>query len=349
MARKAEGLVSPNPLVGAVIAKADRVISYGYHRGPGFKHAEIEAIDNARAGLKGGVLYVNLEPCCHWGRTPPCVDRIISSGIKEVVISTLDPNPKVNGRSVRKLKRAGIKVRLGILQGEAERLNEIFFKNMRHNLPFIAVKLAQSLDGKIATKKGESKWITSKTSRYYVRKIRDNYDAVLIGINTVLEDDPLLDGFKKSPRKVVIDPRLRIPLNCQLIKRSRNRVVIFTSVSGKSRKAKKLGQEGVNLFFLKKTSRHMAINDILRVLYKEDIMSVLVEGGAVTAGNFFDAKAVDKLYIFVAPKIIGGQESLSALGGLGIEKLAEATVIDHLRLKRIDQDLLFFGYPKFYD
>ncbi|MCM8823782.1 MAG: bifunctional diaminohydroxyphosphoribosylaminopyrimidine deaminase/5-amino-6-(5-phosphoribosylamino)uracil reductase RibD [Candidatus Omnitrophica bacterium] len=346
LAKKAEGNVSPNPLVGAIIVKEGRIIGSGYHKRAGLAHAEIEAINKVKESLENSTLYVNLEPCCHWGRTPPCVDRIISSHIKRVVISTLDPNPLVCGRSVRKLKEAGIEVKVGVLRREAIKLNEVFFKNMKENRPFVVVKFAQSLDGKIATKLGVSKWITSLSSRNFSKKLRDKYNAVLVGVNTVIKDNPNLEGMNKSPYKIVLDPYLRIPLNCNLINKFKDKLIIFTSLK-KQKTLSTLNKLGIKIFTLDLKEGYFRIKDILNILYQENITSVFVEGGSITIGRFFDEKLVDKLYIFLAPLIIGGKESLPSIGGRGINYLSEATKLKDLEVTKIGEDLLISGYPQF--
>ncbi len=266
LAKKAEGLTSPNPLVGAVVAKNNRIISQGFHKAFGRPHAEIEAMLKLnKAQLKGAILYLNLEPCSHFGKTPPCVDQIIKNKFKRVVISTLDPNPKVRGKSVRKLRKAKITVAKGLLVKEALRLNEVFFKNMAKTLPFVVGKIAQSLDGKISSSRGESKWITSLVSRNRAKSLRDKYDSVLVGVNTVIKDDPTLKGLKKTPFRIVIDPNLRIPLKAKLLKKNREKLIIFTSF--KSKRLNKNIPSGVKVFFLKEKNKRLPLKNILKQLW----------------------------------------------------------------------------------
>ena len=347
LAKKGEGTVSPNPLVGAVIVKGKKIIAEGYHRKCGWPHAEIEAIRKAKPeDLKGATLYVNLEPCCHFGKTPPCLDEIIRKKFKEAVIAVKDPNPKVNGKSIKKMKQAGIKVSLGLGREDALKLNEIFFKNIKQALPFVAVKVAQSLDGKIATRTGCSKWITAEESRRAAKSLRDKYDAVLAGVNTVAKDNPSLKGLKRTPFKVVIDPNLRIPKQAFILKNHPEKLIIITSLNSKQ-KAKSI-PETVKLIFLKKDkSGQFPIKNILKALYDAGIISVFVEGGAETVGRFFDAKAVDKVFIFIAPKIIGGKLALSSVGAKGIAHLKEVLVLKDIGIERIKEDILISGYPKF--
>jgi len=345
LARKTEGFVSPNPLVGAVIVKNNRIISSGFHKKAGLPHAEIEAIKKAKTSLKGATLYVNLEPCFHWGKTPPCVDEIIKSGIKRVVVATQDPNPKVNGRSIKKLRQHNIEVEVGVLKEEAQRLNEIFFKNMKKKLPFVVAKVAQTLDGKIATKKGESKWITTKLSRIYARKLRDKYDAVCVGINTIILDNPSLEGIRKSPYKIIIDPQLKIPLEAKIIKKAKNNLIIFCQkeILKKKQKISHLKKKA-KLFIL--NSYEFNLKNIIKILYREEnICSIFVEGGSYTLGKFFDEKLVDKIYFFYAPKIMGGK-TLTSIGGEGVGTLKKIIQVKDLKITRLNRDFLISGYIK---
>lgn len=343
LAKKGEGNTSPNPLVGAVIVKGDKIISSGYHKKCGAAHAEAEAINKAKVSLRGASLYLNLEPCCHFGRTPPCVDAIIRAGIKRAVISVIDPNPRVNGRSVAKLRKAGIEVELGAGKEVAVQLNEVFFKNMKEKRPFVAVKAAQSLDGKIAARSGESKWITSAGSREFAMSLRDRYDCVLVGINTVIKDNPRLNGFKKNPYKVIIAPRLNIPLNSNLVKEDPDKLIIFTS--DKTKLNKKI-PSSLKIFFMKLEKGRVPLRKVLAVLYRLGIMSVFVEGGADTLGGFFDQKLADKVYFFIAPKIIGGKSALSSVGGEGFLSPNRCCNIKEYDIKRFSEgDVLITGYP----
>jgi len=342
LARKAQGGTSPNPLAGALIVKNNKIIAQGFHKKAGLAHAEIEAFRKAKTGVAGSTLYVNLEPCYHFGRTGPCVDEIIKRKISRVVFSTLDPNPVVYGKSVKKLKAAGINVTIGILSKEAMRLNEVFFKNMKKNLPFLAAKCAQSLDGKIATRKGVSKWITGDKSRQFSRGLRDRYDCVLAGVNTVLQDSPRLDGPMKVPFKAVLDPDLKIPSNSYLIKNNPQKLIIFTSWRNKNR----AGRLPIvaKIFFVKENNGSFDLKMVMRRLYDYGVMSVFIEGGSQTLGSFFDAKLVDKVYFFIAPKIIGGKSALPSVGGKGFAS-PDDVWLDDMRVQKIGEDVLVTGYP----
>jgi len=347
LAKKAEGLTSPNPMVGAIIVKNGKVISEGFHKKSGLPHAEIEAINNAKTSLKGAKLFINLEPCCIWGKTPPCVDRIISSGIKKVVFSTMDPNPKVKGKSLKKLRKQGVEVEVGLFRKEAKKINEVFFKNMEEKRAFVSLKVAQSLDGKIATRKNKSKWITSPKARYYARKLRDRYDAVLVGINTVIKDNPTLCGIKKDLYKVVLDPFLKIPVKCELINEFPRKLVIFYSNCVNKHKLNILNDKGIKVINVSARKHLMPLKKIVNILYEIGITSVYVEGGSFTLGAFFDAKLVDKMYFFIAPKIIGGSKALTSVGANGVIYADKAINMKDIKVEKIGKDFLITGYPEF--
>ena len=346
LAKKAQGKTSPNPMVGALIVQNNEIIAKGYHKKCGFAHAEIKAIKRAKKKtFNKATLYLNLEPCFSFGRTPPCVDEIIKRKFKQVVIAVKDPNLQTQGKSIQKLKRAGIRVKVGLLSKEAKKLNEVFFKNMQSNLPFVVVKTAQSLDGKIATRDGKSKWITAEPARKFSKLLRDRYDCILVGINTVIKDNPSLDGAKKKLTKVIIDPNLKIPLNSKLLKRDPAKVVIFT-IHESRKKAKKL-PPATKVFFLKKSNGWLSLKKILKTLYKLGLMSVFIEGGSQTLGRFFDERLVDKAYFFIAPKIIGGRGALTAIGAYGISELKSAPYLENIQFKQIGKDMLISGYPTY--
>ena len=345
LARKAEGRTSPNPLVGAVIVKNNKVISKGYHKAAGRAHAEIEAMRSAKSSIVGSTLYINLEPCCHHGRTPPCVDEVIKRGIKRVVIATADPNPKVSGRSIKRLKKAKIKVDLGLCKDEAKVLNEVFFKNTKTKMPFVVTKVAQSLDGKIATQTGMSKWITSASSRKLAKGLRDKYDCVLIGANTLIKDNPQLKGLKNIPYKVIVSSRLDFSSKLYLLRQNLDKLIIFTSE--KNRKIAKKISPKIRIIFLKESNGQLPIKKILKILYTLNIMSVFVEGGSKTLGLFFDAQLVDKTYFFIAPKIFGGKFALSSIGAKGISRPQQAISLERVECQQIGRDFLICGYPRY--
>lgn len=310
LARQGAGKVNPNPMVGCVIIQNGKIIGEGFHRKFGGPHAEILALKQAGNKTKGAVLYVSLEPCAHFGKTPPCTEAIIQSGISQVVISSKDPNPLVSGKGIRRLRRAGIQVKVGLLQKEAEHLNEKFFKFMKTGLPFVGIKLAQTLDGRIADVSGKSKWITSTKAREEVHRLRSDYDAVLVGANTVLQDNPeltvrLMKG--NNPVRIVVDGHLSLPTTRKIFNTSAAPTWILTSakaVKANIRKVQKLISQGVRVLPVS-FAYYLNAESILHILAAEGVSSLLIEGGAYTVDKFVNRFLADKLYLFAAPKIIG--------------------------------------------
>ena len=342
LAKKGLGWTNPNPMVGAVIVKNGRVIGKGFHHQAGKDHAEIEALKKVTEDPKGATLYVNLEPCASFGKTPPCVDVIIKSKIKKVVCSTLDPNPKNHGKSIAKLQKSGIETSVGILENEAKILNEAFFTFHIKKRPFVAIKFASSLDGKIATHTGDSKWITNEQARAYARFLRSCYQAVLVGIHTVAADNPNLGARikgKKDPIRVIIDPRLQISLDSQVL-HDANAMIITTTKADKIKK-EKLEEKGITILTF--DNKHITISNLLSLLRKKDIISVLVEGGGETLGNFIDNKTVDKVYAFHAPIIVGGIHAVT-IGGEGTQTIKESLHLKNVSFKKFGDNLLTTGY-----
>ncbi len=341
LAKKGMGWTNPNPMVGAVLVKQGRVLGRGYHKGVGLPHAEIEALKNCKKDPRGAALYVNLEPCAHFGRTPPCTDALIRSGIKKVVCCTLDPNLKVHGQGKVKLEKAGIFFKAGFLENEARLLNEAFFTFHEKKRPFVVLKFAASLDGKLATGTGDSKWITNEKARQFARKLRGQYQSVLVGINTVLQDDPHLGvrkAGKKDPVRIILDPNLRISFKAQVL-RDQN-VIVATTAKANLKKRKQLEEKG---FIVLVFDGFIEIQKLLAELGKRQIISVLVEGGGKTLGEFVDAKAVDKVYAFHAPIIIGGEKAIS-ITGEGVKSVQEAVRLKNITFKKFDDNLLTTGY-----
>jgi diaminohydroxyphosphoribosylaminopyrimidine deaminase/5-amino-6-(5-phosphoribosylamino)uracil reductase len=311
LALKGAGKVNPNPMVGCVIVRNGEIMGEGFHEKYGGPHAEIVALIRAGKKAKGAALYVSLEPCAHFGKTPPCTDAIIQAGISQVVIASKDPNPLVNGQGMQRLRAAGIRVKVGLLQKEAELLNEKFFKFMETGLPFVGIKLAQTLDGRIADVSGRSKWITSKTAQKVAHRLRSDFDAVLVGANTVLQDNPkltvrLVKG--RNPVRIVIDGRLSLPISRMIFNTSAAPTWLLTSakaVKENIRKVQKLVSQGVRVLPVSSACRINA-EVILRTLADENISSVLIEGGACTVDRFVNRFLADKLYLLVAPKVLGG-------------------------------------------
>lgn len=345
LAVKADGHTSPNPLVGCVIVKGGRVIASGYHKKAGANHAERDALVRAGKKAGGSVMYVNLEPCSHYGRTPPCADFIIEKGVREVVAAMRDPNPRISGRGFRKLRSAGIRVRTGILEKEAQKLNRVFVKNMGHNRPYVFMKAGMSADGKVALKNGKSKWITSEKSRRHAQLLRKKADAILVGINTVIADNPRLDcriDRRKRIKKVILDSRGRTPLNARIFdKVKKGEVFIFTSKM-KRGKIIQLEKKGAAVLFLDKITPAAVLSE----LFKRGVMSVLVEGGSAVASSFIRAKLVDELYLYIAPLIIGS-DGLGYFGDMELSKMRNVFRIEDRAIEKIGPDILIRGNVKY--
>ena len=344
LAKKGLGKTNPNPMVGAVIVRRDSVIGSGYHHQAGKAHAEIEALRSIKGTATGATLYVNLEPCSHQGRTPSCVETIIAAGISRVVCSTPDPNPLVSGSGVARLRQAGLQVTVGPLDKQARTLNEAFFGFHEKHRPFIAIKFAASLDGKIATASHDSKWITSEKARQYARSLRRQYQAVLIGVNTVIYDDPHLGTRlpgKPDPLRVILDSTLKIPKSSQVLRD--NNVLVVTTTRATKTKLKALKAQGAQVFIVK--GDKIVLPEVMKELYRQEIISVLVEGGGTVIGSFVDNRLVDKVYAFYGPLIIGGTDSVSAVAGSGAPTIRETLHLSNLSSKSLGDSFMISGYP----
>ncbi len=351
LAKKGGGYVNPNPMVGTVLVKNGGVIGRGYHKRFGDHHAEVNAIRSSKISVKGSTLYVNLEPCNYYGKTPPCTDLIIKNKISEVVVGMLDPNPIISGKGVAQLRKAGIKVRVGILEDECKKLNEAFTKYIETGIPFVTLKIAQTLDGLIADKNGKSKWITNETSRVFVHHLRSRYDAVLIGANTVNCDNPSLTVREvngRNPIRVILDGSLGVNTNAKVFSGNKSRTILITSTkSGRdeSSKLKKLLKKGIEVIELpSKKNNSLSLKQMLKKLGPIGIASILVEGGANIFSQFISEKLTDKLLIFIAPKIIG-----KGIGGFS--NLENLTIAKNIQLKNITtfnlgNDILIEAYLK---
>jgi diaminohydroxyphosphoribosylaminopyrimidine deaminase/5-amino-6-(5-phosphoribosylamino)uracil reductase len=349
LAKKAQGRTSPNPMVGALVVKGSQILGLGYHKKAGSPHAEVLALSQAKDRSKGATLYVTLEPCCHFGRTSPCVDRILQSGIKRVVVAMRDPNPINNGRGIKILRSKKIDVKIGILREKAERLNEVFIKYITKGMPFVTVKVGQSLDGRIATGGGDSQWITNQLSRDYVRKLRSRFDAILVGANTVLKDNPLLAPSltrgSKSPIKIIVDSKLRSPLESRVFSDNSTAIVATTRFAPK-RKVDDFKREGIRVLIVKDKNGRVCLDSLLKKLAKMEITSLLVEGGGEIIGSLFDKNLVDKILFFIAPKIIGGKRAISSVEGSGIKRIGEAKRLKDIKIRRFGEDILIEGNVK---
>ena len=353
LAEKGKGRVSPNPLVGASVVKEDRIVGQGYHARYGDQHAETKALQEAGSEAKGATIYINLEPCCHHGQTPPCVDEIIKAGISRAVISVKDPNPIVNGKSIDLLKKKGIKVKIGVLEKTALKLNEFFFKYITTGTPFVILKSGMSMDGKVATKTGESRWITSEVSREYVHQLRNQIDATLVGIETILRDNPRLttrlkNGQGRDPIRVVIDSLLRIPIRMRVFTQESDAGnIIITTFNAPIDRTKKIESAGAKVLFVKPKGRNRVdMEAMVKELGKLQISSLLIEGGPGINASAIQEGIVDKVIMFIAPMIIGGKIAPSAIQGEGIAILEEAVRIDDIKIKKLAEDLMVEGYVK---
>lgn len=350
LAQKAEGWTSPNPVVGALIVKDGKIIGEGYHKKAGTPHAEIHALSMAGTEAKGSTVYVTLEPCSHYGKTPPCADTLIKAEVAKVVIAMEDPNPKVAGRGINKLIDAGITVVTGILENEARILNEVFIKHITTRLPFVALKSAITLDGKTATKTGSSKWITGSVAREAAHRLRHRYDAILAGIGTIISDDSQLTTRipgenLKSPIRVVIDSNLRIPEDAKILDTSVAPTLIYTC-SPVSIKVERLQQKGVQVIQCPDDHGRVDLLEVLKDLYTRGFTSILVEGGAEINGTFLDKGLWDKLYVFLAPKLVGSHTAPGMFGGAGVSLMKDAITLKHMDIKSLGHDWLITAYPE---
>ena len=347
LAGNAIGRTSPNPLVGAVIVKDNRVVGCGWHRKAGTPHAEVHALNQAGELAQGADVYVTLEPCAHYGKTPPCAKALVEAKVKNVYGGLLDVNPKVAGKGFKILEDAGIHVEYGFLQDELRKQNEVFFKWIEHKKPFIVLKAAMTLDGKIATATGQSKWITNETSRAYGYKLRDIYDGIMVGINTVIEDNPMLtarvDGGK-NPIRIVVDSSLKIDINANVVQDKSAKTIIATTDKADKDKILKLQAQDVDVIVVDKDKNDKVdIEKLLDILGQQNICSILVEGGATLSGSFVAKKLVDKVYFFIAPKIVGGKEAKTPVAGTGILNLQEALALKAIQIEKLEEDILIIG------
>lgn len=347
LAGNAIGRTSPNPLVGAVIVKDNRVVGCGWHRKAGTPHAEVHALNQAGELAQGADVYVTLEPCAHYGKTPPCAKALVEAKVKNVYGGLLDVNPKVAGKGFKILEDAGIHVEYGFLQDELRKQNEVFFKWIEHKKPFVVLKAAMTLDGKIATATGQSKWITNETSRAYGYKLRDIYDGIMVGINTVIEDNPILtarvDGGK-NPIRIVVDSSLKIDINANVVQDKSAKTIIATTDKADKDKILKLQAQDVDVIVVDKDKNDKVdIEKLLDILGQQNICSILVEGGATLSGSFVAKKLVDKVYFFIAPKIVGGKEAKTPVAGTGILNLQEALALKDIQIEKLEEDVLIIG------
>ncbi|MBW2654167.1 MAG: bifunctional diaminohydroxyphosphoribosylaminopyrimidine deaminase/5-amino-6-(5-phosphoribosylamino)uracil reductase RibD [Deltaproteobacteria bacterium] len=353
LARKAKGFTSPNPCVGAVLVKDGTLVGKGFHRAAGLAHAEVEAIDNAGSKAKGATLYVTLEPCNHFGKTPPCTHKIIKAGIKKVVVGCKDPNPFVSGGGIQYLKDNGIEVITDVLEKEAKILIEEFiWYSQNDKMPFVILKCASTLDGRIATAIGDSKWITNEKSRAYAHQIRHETDAILVGSGTLHADDPSLTSRikgveTKDPVRIILDTHLSIKETAKVITQDSNAKTIIVTGPGVSEEKKAvLERKGVQVIEIPLKGKWLDLNELMIKLGQMSILSLLIEGGSVVAGSALKAGIVNKVLFFLAPKFLGGSDGISVFEGKGPELIKDAFELKHMNVTRFDTDILVQGYLK---
>ena len=353
LARQAEGRTNPNPMVGAVVVDIQgQIVGEGWHQRAGEAHAEVHALAAAGESAHAGTLYVNLEPCSHMGRTPPCADAVVAAGLKRVVIAMEDPNPLVAGGGIENLRKAGVEVEVGLMAAEARQLNEVFLKHIMSGLPFVALKYAMSMDGKIAATGGDARWISGEESRHRVHQLRNIYDGILLGIGSVLSDDPLLNTRLAGaadihhPRRIIADPLLVLPLNSRIAKTAKEYpTIIFCSVEAELSRAEALAERGIEIRIIAGDKESVDLNSLLKILYREEeICSLLVEGGSGINAAMVRQGLADKLYCFIAPKIIGGRQAPGPVDDLGIERVAEAIAVGMENISVIGSDIMVEGY-----
>jgi diaminohydroxyphosphoribosylaminopyrimidine deaminase/5-amino-6-(5-phosphoribosylamino)uracil reductase len=354
LAAQGQGLVSPNPLVGSIVVQNGEIVGRGYHRYDELKHAEVWALEEAGARARGATVYVNLEPCSHQGngkRTAPCVQALINAGVKRVVAAMVDPNPQVNGRGFALLRAAGIEVSVGVLNEAARQLNEKFIKYVTTGLPFVLLKTACSWDGRTATHTGESQWLTGTAARAASQLLRHAYDAILVGVGTVLADNPTLTDRTGRVRRrplvrVVLDTHLRIPLTAALVRTAGEFPLLIFAHQIDARKQAQLAAAGAQVMPVELAEGRVALPAVLRALGERQLTSLIVEGGAEVAGAFVENRLIDKASFFLAPKLIGGRAAFPVLGGSGFARLSEAVLLNNLHIQPHGEDLELTGYPQ---
>ncbi|MBI5553898.1 MAG: bifunctional diaminohydroxyphosphoribosylaminopyrimidine deaminase/5-amino-6-(5-phosphoribosylamino)uracil reductase RibD [Candidatus Diapherotrites archaeon] len=338
LAEKGRGNVEPNPLVGCVIAKNGKIIGQGFHQKFGGPHAEIRALRQAKKAARGATAYVTLEPCAHYGKTPPCTNALILAGVKEIVVGGPDPHPLVHGKGIRQLRQAGIRVLSGVLQKECEEINPAFMHFHRTHTPFVLLKAAISADGKIADETGKSKWVTSSASRKLTRKIRDSFDSIAVGAHTILKDNPRLNGKNKKTLKIIFDGKLSIPLNARALQTGKTIMLCAKNASGKKKQSFK--KQGIEIIELPAKEGKISVPAALQALGKKGITSLLVEGGSQLHGEFLNAHAAHELLLIMAPKILGGRGLSWNAAGF---ELGKNPTIKWLTQYRIENDLFLHG------
>lgn len=350
LAARGRGRTSPNPMVGAVVVSGRRIVGEGFHRTAGGPHAEAIALHAAGPRAKNGTLYITLEPCSHTRkRTPPCVPAILAAGIRRVVVAMRDPNPQVNGKGLRRLTRAGLSVTAGCLERQAGQLNDSYIHRMRTGRPLVTLKMAMTLDGKTATAAGESQWITGPDARRHAHRLRSQADAIMVGINTVLADDPQLTvrlgkPIASQPLRVIMDSTLKIPLTARVVSsRSRQGTLIATTRRASHGRLARLRQRGISVLVLPGEKGRVSLRACLKQLARMGVSRLLIEGGSELAASALQSGVVNRLHLYVAPRLLGGINAKSAVGGFCPPRLAQALSVSSLRVKKIGSDLLIEG------
>ena len=346
LAKKGQDFVSPNPLVGAVVVKNGKIIGQGYHQKYGDLHAERKALESCIQSPQDATMYVTLEPCCHFGKTPPCCDAIINSGIKKVVVATLDPNPLTSGKGIKALKTAGIQVVVGVLERESQAMNEVFFHYIKTKTPFVVMKYAMTADGKIATATGKSKWITGEKARENVHKDRSRYSAIMVGVQTVIADNPMLTSRienAKNPVRIICDTSLRTPINSQIIKTSNNIKTIIATSSTNNELKEKFKNQGCKIIEIPQKNSHIDLQVLMQKLGQTQIDSILLEGGSTLNFSALNSEIVNKVQAYISPKIFGGECAKTPVGGVGFLSPDKCIKLVDKTVEIFDDDILIQG------
>lgn len=346
LAMKGEGSVNPNPLVGAVIVKNNKIIGEGYHKRYGDNHAEVNAFENAKEDVKGATMYVTLEPCSHYGKTPPCAKRVIEEGINKIIIGSNDPNPLVSGKGIEMMRKAGIEVVTEFLKEKCDEINEVFMKYIVDKKPYVLMKCAMFLDGKIATVTGDSKYISSEESRAEVHRLRNKYKGIMVGVNTIINDNPKLtcrlEGGR-NPIPIVVDSNLRTPIDSYIVKNANELNTIIATISNDDDRKNEYINKGVNVIQVNSENNRVDLNDLMDKLGKLKIDGILLEGGAELNYSALESKIVDKVCMYIAPKIIGGKEAKTPVSGSGILSLKQAYCLKDMNIRKVGCDVVIEG------
>lgn len=349
LARRGIGRTSPNPAVGCVIVRGGAVIGEGWHRKAGTPHAEVHALRQAGEGARGADVYVTLEPCSHHGKTPPCADALVAAGVARVFVGMVDPNPRVCGQGIGRLEAAGIEVVSGILEADCRRINEPFIKHVSTGMPFVTLKSAMTMEGKTATGSGDSRWITNEKSRRYVHKLRAGADAVMVGIGTVLADDPQLTARipgGRDPLRVVVDSNLRTPATARMLTQQSDAATLIATVSRDEKRMAGLRSAGAEILHCANRGGRVDLRDLLKRLGARGVQAVLIEGGSELAGEALRAGVIDKFLFFYAPKLLGGKEGYGLFGGPSVGRMTEAFRLRTDTVRRFGGDIMVEAYPE---